>query len=437
MQMQHSTPGLYGSPTSADTLGRSGVDRRALKDNGWARSAGAGAGGGLRRSGPRAEGTLGRAALFPVALLALAALAWVALRGAGGPAGQAAPADAQGAVAPERPLGSAGAAPGETGAASPLAAPARPEGTPVPIGGIEVGAPADWASLGKVFEGTGTIAVDLRLDAGVTAPEEWTLHLAPSLSAEGRAHAVARSTAFPGRLASAEVRDVPLGGYRVFAAAPGLASAPQEVVLHKIEGYEHLPGVTWVRLTLTLRRASAVGGTLLDGFGAGAEECAVALRELGGERVHTAVTGPGGGYRFDAVAPGAYALWIGSEERPLLPASRVDVTGGDVAVPTLRLPPYITLDVRVVDWLDRGVPDADVRGYLTTDGRGSFEGRTDSEGHLRVRYLNPGAWRLRGAHTELSLRGDLDLQLGFDTEGTAGGVQRATLFLAADPDKTR
>ena len=153
--------------------------------------------------------------------------------------------------------------------------------------------------------------------------------------------------------------------------------------------------------------------------------------------MHTALTGPGGGYRFDAVAPGAYALWIGSEERPLLPASRVDVTGGDVAVPTLRLPPYLTLDVRVVDWLDRGVPDAEVRGYLTTDGRGSFEGRTDSQGLLRARYLNPGPWRLRGSHGELALRGDLDLTLALDAEDTAGGVQRATLFLAADPDKAR
>jgi len=306
-------------------------------------------------------------------------------------------------------------------------------GGPVAAGGIEVGLPAAWATFEKTFTGTGTIAVDLRSAGGAPVPAEWTLHLLPSPLAGGREHAERRTRTFTRGETSVEEVDLPMGAYRVYATAAGLCSAPQEVVLHKLAGHEHLPGVNWVRVGATLARASVVSGVLHDARGRGAPECAVALREVGGERVLAAITAANGAYRFAEVPPGAWALWIGEADRPLLPASRVDVAAEDVDLPLLQLPPYVELELLAVDYLERPVPDTELAGHFTTTGKGSFRGVSDALGRLRVRYLPPGPWRFEGKHEVLGLEGRLDIELALEGDGRAGagpdGVQHVTLFL--------
>jgi hypothetical protein len=430
------TPPVPGEPegqlqTRRPRPGRPEPDRRARQNTRDLR------GPSTRAGRASLAGRTGASSVLVVlAVVATAGLAYFGLRSgdsvaANGETVSVAPAaPGSRSAAPDAPSASAAPATGPDAGTARIAA----ERGPVATGGIEVGEPAAWTRLEKTFTGTGTIAVDLRGANGAPVPAEWTLHLVPSPLAEGREHAQRRTRTFTRGETSIEEIDLPMGAYRVYATAAGLSSPPQEVVLHKLAGHEHLPGVSWIRVAVTLARASVVSGVLHDSRGRGAPECAVALREVGGERVLETVTAVNGAYRFDEVPPGGWALWIGESDRPLLPASRVDVAAEDIELPLLRLLPLVELELRAVDYLERPVPDVELSGHLAASGKGQFRGVSDALGRLRVRYLPPGPWRFEGTHAVLGLEGRLDLELALEGDGRDGadadGVQHVTLFLA-------
>lgn len=304
----------------------------------------------------------------------------------------------------------------------------------VAAGPIRFDGPGDWTRLPKLFDQTGTLAVDLAVAQGLPFPSAWTLHIEASPLAEGREHAVPRERTFTRGERSVEEIDVPMGAYRVYASAAGLVSAPQEVVLHRIQGYEHLPGVNWVRVGVTLQKTAGVFGAIVGASGAAAPDLAVTLRQVGGAARHTTLTGPNGSYRFADVLPGRWNVLVGDPDRPLLPHVVADVLASDVEVPRFTLPPLLNLELLAIDFLQRPVPHAELSGYCRAEGSSSsFRGRTDAQGRLRVPYLAPGPWRFDGRHEELGLAGRLDLALALEGDGQSGagadGVQHVTLYL--------
>lgn len=391
-----------------------------------------------RGASPTRAGALHRGLGMALAAVALAlGVVWLT-RSPRGAAEGARVADAPAALGAEdpsqRPPAPAGTAP--------LAGSVRedPNRGPVAAGPIQVGRPDETgrAQYERSFDGTGTIAVDVRVGPGVTFPASWTLHLEPSPFAEGRDRAVRRAREFPGEQRSVEEVDLPMAAYRVFATAPGFASVPQEVILHRIAGQDHLPGVTFVRVVTTLQPSATVAGAVRNARGEAADALPVTLRAVSGDRRLAALTAVNGTFEFGDVPPGEYAVLLGDPDRPLTPPTRVQVALGRVEVPPMALPPLLHLELRAIDALERPVPGAALSGYRRAEGGGSLRGVTDGDGVLRLRYVQPGAWRFDGTFEVLGLEGRHDATLAVSGDGRDGagsdGLQRVDIYLAkADP----
>ena len=220
----------------------------------------------------RGEGLIGApergtALLWVAVLAALALIGWMALSGRGGrPPADAGPAPVGRSAGPESPE----EAPGTGG---PLEEPAP---GPRTMGTIEARAAGQDGGYTRVFDGVGIIAGQVRMEDG-SAPPRWTLHLEPSLVTRGRGEAVTRTVEAAPAEETFEVRDLPMGAYRVFATAPGHRSSAVEVALYKLEGLEHLPGMNYVNLTITLRAMANVDGIVRRANGDPADELAVHL----------------------------------------------------------------------------------------------------------------------------------------------------------------
>ena len=216
-------------------------------------------GEGNRRSGARSG------LLWIAVLAALALIGWMALSSRG----ETPPADA--ATAPEGR---------SAGPESPEDVPGGPLEDPAPgprtLGSVEVRPSGGDGGYTRVFDGVGTIAGQVRMEDG-SAPPRWTLHLEPSLVTRGRGEAVTRTVEAAPAEETFEVRDLPMGAYRVFATAPGHRSSAAEVALYKLEGLEHLPGMNYVNLTITLQAMANVDGIVRRANGDPADELAVHL----------------------------------------------------------------------------------------------------------------------------------------------------------------
>jgi hypothetical protein len=302
---------------------------------------------------------------------------------------------------------------------------------PEALGRVETGPPA-WSELPKVFEGTASITVEVEAAPGVPFPGSWTLHVEPSPFAEGREHAIARELVHSDRERTVEVRDLPMAAYRVYASAPGLATLPQEVLLHKIGGHEHLPGVNWMRVKMTLQPAATVSGHVVESDEAPAEGVPVTLRQQVGERRHRTETGANGTYTFAEVLPGTWLLFVGDPDQPHVAPRQLEVVGGNVEVPVQRLPPLVHVRLQAIDHLQRPLPNTAVSGYRTEGGPGSFRAETGPDGTVLLRHLAPGAWRLEGRHEALAREGRADLVLvrSNDGGGTAADPLKVDLYLA-------
>lgn len=288
---------------------------------------------------------------------------------------------------------------------------------PTTVGDIEVRQVGDYGGRRKVFTGTGTIAGSVGLFGG-GFPDEWTVHIEPSKVSRGKKSAELRVIESEPDMTTFEARDLPMGAYRVYAAAPSMRSRPVEIALFKLEGMEHLDGMNHVNVTLDLRPMAAVDGTVRSANGDAAEGVPVFLMPHGIqlESPMEAVTDAAGVYRFDAVPQGPWFLQVSSKRKP--PVSPVPIKVGTtrMELEDTQLPPLTSIDILVVDEFARPFPDASVTGYLRGTGSGSFRGTTDGLGHLIVRYQSAGPWRIDATSEIDGFKGRVDLSLEANDE---------------------
>lgn len=357
----------------------------------------------------------GAALLWIAVLAALALIGWMALSSRG----ETPPADA--ATAPEGR---------SAGPESPEDVPGGPLEDPAPgprtLGSVEVRPSGGDGGYTRVFDGVGTIAGQVRMEDG-SAPPRWTLHLEPSLVTRGRGEAVTRTVEAAPAEETFEVRDLPMGAYRVFATAPGHRSPAVEVALYKLEGLEHLPGMNYVNVTVTLRAMANVDGIVRRANGDPADGLAVHLlprvSAAPGDRIST-VTDLAGVYRFDAVPEGNWLLCVGDHAAPLVSPRPVQVDTRPLELDDVQLPPLASLELLVVDEAARPFPDVDVVGYLRGAGRGSIRGRTGPQGRFSADYLQPGPWRIEATYATLGYTGKRDWVL----EATGMAIEKELII---------
>ena len=373
--------------------------------------------GRARGEGLIAAPKRGAALLWIAVLAALALIGWMALSSRGEtPPAEAGTAPRGRSAGPESPEDASG--PG-----GPLEDPAP---GPRTLGSIEIRPSGGDGGYTRVFDGVGTIAGQVRMEDG-SAPPRWTLHVEPSLVTRGRSQAVARPVGAAPAEETFEVRDLPMGAYRVFATAPGHRSSAVEVALYKLEGLEHLPGMNYVNLTVTLRVMASVDGIVRRASGDPADGLPVHLLPRAsaapGDRI-SAVTDLAGVYRFDAVPEGNWLLCVGDHAAPLVSPRPVQVDTRPLELDEVQLPALAALELLVVDEAARPFPDVDVVGYLRGAGRGSIRGRTGPQGRLRADYLQPGPWRIEATYATLGYTGKRDWVL----EATGMAIEKELII---------
>lgn len=302
-------------------------------------------------------------------------------------------------------------------AEEPVAEVAPAEG-PRAVSGLQAGPAGEYASMGRVFDGTGMILGEVQVDAGVPYPERWTLVLEPSKVAPGRDKAVTRRIESEPGQRDFELRDLPMASYRIRVEAEGLAASPQEIALFKVEGYEHMPGVNVVHATLRLVPIASVEGSVRQASGDMAPNLPVYLvdrRRPEAPRLETATDGVGG-FRLDAVPSGAWLLRVGHPVRSMVTPLPVTVGLTSVAVDEVQLPPLATLEIEATDAYGRPYPGVEMVGYLRGSGSGSFRETTDAFGRVKIPYLSPGPWRVNATHAEEGQRSRMDLTLAAGDE---------------------
>jgi len=279
--------------------------------------------------------------------------------------------------------------------------------------GVEAGPAGAYASMDRVFEGTGMILGEVRVEQGVPYPERWTLKLEPSRVAPGRQKAITRTiTSEPGQR-DFQLRDLPMAAYRLSVEAEGLVARPQEVALYKLAGYEHMPGLNVVNVTSRLVQMASVSGRVRQADGDMAVDFPVYLidRKNPSEGRLEAVTDSGGAYLFPEVTGGNWILRTGHPVHSTTSPQPVPVQLSAVAVDELLLPALATLEIETTDEYGRPYPGVDLVGYLRGTGNGSFRVETNEFGRAKMPYLSPGPWRVNATHAQDGRSCRLDVTL--------------------------
>lgn len=301
----------------------------------------------------------------------------------------------------------------ETVDGAPLLEPAEEAEGPRVVSGVEAGPAGAYASMDRVFEGTGTIFGEVQVEAGVPYPEAWTLTLEPSRVAKGKEKAVTRTIQSEPGQRDFQLRDLPMASYRLSVAAEGLVARPQEVALFKLAGYEHMPGVNVVHVTSRLVRVASVEGRIRQASGDMAVDFPVYLidRKSPNEGRMEVMTDSAGGFKFSDVSSGNWILRTGHPVHSATSPQPVLVQLAPVALDEILLPPLATLEVETTDAYGRPFPDVELVGYLRGSGNGSFRAKTDAYGRATMRYLAPGPWRVNATDKLEGLRCKLDVAL--------------------------
>ncbi len=301
----------------------------------------------------------------------------------------------------------------ETVDRAPLLEAAEETEGPRVISGVEAGPAGAYASMERVYDGTGTIFGEVQVEAGVPFPETWTLTLEPSRVAEGRDKAVTRTIQSEPGQRDFQLRDLPMASYRLSVTAEGLVARPQEVALFKLAGYEHMPGVNVIHVTSRLVRVASVEGRVRQASGDMAVDFPVYLidRKNPNEGRMEAVTDSAGGFRFPDVSSGNWILRTGHPVHSATSPQPVLVHLQPVALDEILLPPLSSLEVETTDAYGRPFPDVELVGYLRGSGNGSFRAKTDAYGRATMRYLTPGPWRVNATDKLEGLRCRLDVAL--------------------------
>jgi hypothetical protein len=234
------------------------------------------------------------------------------------------------------------------------------------------------------FDGRGVIRGRVRTDAGIAFPSQWKLSVFPSPTMHGEERAESRTIEFTGGEDTFRVDDLPLGAYGVRADAVGLNCLAVTVIL--VRGAEN----QFVSLLLT--PAGYVRGSVIDAEGRPAEGVPVTLESTATRARRTQESDAAGGYHFDDVLDGEYALYFGRPEAPLIAPDSLAFRAPAMTVPERKLPPTATATVWTRD--DKGAPIADVLVSGFSSHAGVIDVRTGRDGSALVRYLPAGRYRL-------------------------------------------
>lgn len=249
--------------------------------------------------------------------------------------------------------------------------------------GAEQRPPSAALTLANRFDGRGRLRGELTLSPRLTMPAQWSLILEPHPWLAGRDRARRVQVDFSADQREFVVEDLPLAAYLVRAEAAGCNSTRADVVLVRTSPDSHV--------VLRLDPPGLIDGEVIDADHAPAEGVLIILESSAKLRRETR-TNPAGYWRFDEVIDGAYTVWFGRPETPLLQPFAVDFAAPTLRFPKKQLPLAGSLSVQVLD--DAQAPQAAVAVTGFGDPQGTFRGTTDLEGYVREAWLWPGFYRL-------------------------------------------
>jgi len=263
--------------------------------------------------------------------------------------------------------------------------------------------------------GRGSLRGHVEVTGEEPFPRVWRLELRPSLSLPRRELAEVRTLEFFAGEQDFEVKELALGGYDVSAHAENFNGSVLPVALE--------PGNEHPFVNLRILPAGTLHGRVLESDGTPAEGVPITLFTVSNSEVFEATTDVSGRYRIENLPDGAYELLFGKASAPLIPERRpVRFAAPSLTFPDTRLPELGTLELRVVDSLERPLEGIVVRGSGTNGG--VIDGRTDYDGRLRVRHLPAGHFRLRlsrpGESESSDVRRAVEIIAGQVTEAPIG-----------------
>jgi hypothetical protein len=258
------------------------------------------------------------------------------------------------------------------------------------------------------FDGRGRIHGEVLAGKTVTFPKSWTLVIEPSPTLIGSEHAVTKRVEFQAGEREFDVGDLPLAGYRVRAEAPGLNCTDVSALLIK--------GSEVVFATLQFLPSGFIDGRVLARDGVPADGVDIVL-ESSETKVRRALKSDANGqYVFKDVTDGAYKLYFGAPETPLVPPGDILFHAPSLRFKETTLPAtgVIALETRA----ENGSPlaNVDVSGFGSMGG--ALRTRTDFQGRARIAWLPPGEFRLE-AQTDDGRRGRVTVSVTADADADA------------------
>lgn len=235
------------------------------------------------------------------------------------------------------------------------------------------------------FLGQGRVRGEIVVPPGLEFPAKWTLVLEPHHWLEGAEHATKKRVELTSADRTFDVSGLSLGGYRVRAEAPGFASSDASALL--------VTGSADVYVTLAFVKSGYVDGVVRDDQGAPAGDLAVTLESRETRERRLVFTDPAGGFLFRDVLDGAYVLYLGPPEVPLVPPRELSVRAPSLRVGNLVLPPTGTVVITTTNELGTPVPDCAIDAF--GEPTGSLRSGTGSDGTVVARWLVPGRWNVR------------------------------------------
>lgn len=259
------------------------------------------------------------------------------------------------------------------------------------------------------FEGTGVLEGRLDLPPGAAAPRAWSLVLAPSHVLMGGDRARARREEFQDGELEFALRDVPLGGYEIWAEADGMSGRHEHLLLAR-------PDAQLVYQALRLVPLAFVEGRVVDAEGVAVAGLPMILRAREGAPLVTHTDGAGL-YLFERVPDGDYRLETGFRDAPLAEPLELAVVSPSLHVAPIEVPLLFELVAEVRDADGQELAGARVRGWCTRGGR--IDALTDVRGLARQPFIPAGRVTLEASHPERPHAGFARVHLDFPAAGAA------------------
>ena len=234
----------------------------------------------------------------------------------------------------------------------------------------------------------GRLRGELLIRAGDRAgpPESWTLVIEPSRIYRGTGAAITRRVLIKGTDLMFDERDLPFGGYDLYAQAPGWNSRRQSVQLSERANSAYV--------LLELIPAGTLSGSIQDTEGLPFEGLSIFLEPVNSEtnqrRTESSLDGT---FSFPKLPDGSYRLLLGSATNPMVEPTSIAFKAPGFGLEPIQLPRLGGVVLRVLDPFGVAVPRAQITGY--GDQGGEIDLLTDAFGEVRTVGLLPGRWTFR------------------------------------------